>query len=58
MNSFVFFSPQKQLKREPRKFPKLIIKKNPIERLEDLEFSDFELVDYKPHGKISMEMSV
>ncbi|KAJ1675267.1 Thymidylate synthase [Spiromyces aspiralis] len=46
-----------QVEREPREFPKLLIKRR-IESVEDLSFEDFELVGYKPHGKIEMEMAV
>jgi len=46
-----------QLQREPRPFPKIAFKNKP-ENLEDLVFDDIELLDYKPHPKIDMEMSV
>ncbi|XP_061402915.1 thymidylate synthase-like [Musca vetustissima] len=46
-----------QLKRKPRKFPKLIIKRQ-VEDIEDFKFDDFEIVDYNPYPKIHMEMAV
>ncbi|KAJ1761158.1 hypothetical protein LPJ58_001339 [Coemansia sp. RSA 1591] len=46
-----------QLQREPRPFPKLIIKRAP-ENLEDFTMEDLELVGYAPHGKIQMDMAV
>jgi len=49
---------KKQLEREPRPFPTLRIKKDKIERLEDLTSDDFELIGYNPHPKIEMKMSV
>ncbi|KAJ2126363.1 Thymidylate synthase [Coemansia sp. RSA 720] len=46
-----------QLQREPRPFPKLIIKRSP-ENIEDFTMEDLELVGYAPHGKIQMDMAV
>ncbi|KAJ2456051.1 Thymidylate synthase [Coemansia sp. RSA 2336] len=46
-----------QLQREPRPFPKLLIKRTP-ENIEDFTIEDLEIVGYAPHGKISMEMAV
>jgi thymidylate synthase len=46
---------KEQLKREPLPLPKLIIAKKPIN---DLQFEDFELVDYNYHGKIKFEVAV
>ncbi|KAI9502973.1 thymidylate synthase/dCMP hydroxymethylase domain-containing protein [Coemansia spiralis] len=46
-----------QLEREPRSFPKLIIRRTP-ENIEDFTIDDFELVGYSPHGKIKMDMAV
>ncbi|KAJ2851734.1 Thymidylate synthase [Coemansia brasiliensis] len=46
-----------QLQREPRPFPKLIIKRTPT-NIEDFTIEDLEIVGYTPHGKISMEMAV
>ncbi|KAJ2785461.1 Thymidylate synthase [Coemansia javaensis] len=48
---------QVQLKREPRPFPKLHIKRTPA-RIEDFVMDDLELVGYDPHGKIQMDMAV
>lgn len=46
-----------QLEREPRAFPKLKI--NPDKtNIDDFEFSDFEVVGYRPHKAISMKMAV
>lgn len=46
---------KEQLKREPLPLPKLKIVKKPID---ELEFEDFELVDYKSHDKINFEVAV
>ncbi|KAM7347901.1 thymidylate synthase [Cochliomyia hominivorax] len=46
-----------QLKRKPRSFPKLHIKRQ-VTDIEDFKFEDFEVVDYKPYPKIEMEMAV
>ncbi|XP_023177474.1 thymidylate synthase [Drosophila hydei] len=46
-----------QVKREPRPFPKLVIKRE-TSNIEDLRYEDFELLGYNPHGKIQMEMAV
>ncbi|KAK8791962.1 hypothetical protein WA158_005352 [Blastocystis sp. Blastoise] len=46
-----------QLTREPKPFPKLIIKNN-HENIDDFVFDDFELVDYNPYGAIKMKMAV
>ncbi|XP_045608478.1 thymidylate synthase isoform X2 [Procambarus clarkii] len=48
---------EEQLKREPRPFPMLKIKRN-VKSINDFKFEDFELVGYKPHPKIQMEMAV
>ncbi|XP_075156631.1 thymidylate synthase [Haematobia irritans] len=48
---------KEQLKRKPRPFPKLIIKRK-VEDIEDFKFDDFEIVDYNPYPKIHMEMAV
>ncbi|XP_013105489.2 thymidylate synthase [Stomoxys calcitrans] len=48
---------REQLKRKPRPFPKLVIKRK-VEDIEDFKFEDFEIVDYKPYPKIQMEMAV
>lgn len=48
---------EEQLKRRPRKFPKLTIGRE-VDRIEDLNFDDFVLSGYNPHGTIKMKMSV
>ncbi|XP_065281714.1 thymidylate synthase isoform X2 [Dermacentor albipictus] len=48
---------KKQLEREPRPFPKLLIKRD-VTDIFDFKSSDFELCDYNPHPAIKMEMSV
>lgn len=48
---------QQQLERNPRPFP--ILKVNPnVKDIDSFQLSDFELVGYKPMGKIAMEMAV
>ncbi|XP_064634302.1 thymidylate synthase-like [Lineus longissimus] len=46
-----------QLQREPRPFPKLFIK-GTVTDIDDFKMEDFDLVDYKPHPKIAMDMAV
>ncbi|REL33663.1 thymidylate synthase [Rhodohalobacter sp. SW132] len=46
---------KEQLKREPRKLPELKIQKKPLNQL---EFSDFELLNYNPHDKIRFPVAV
>lgn len=46
-----------QLAREPRPYPKLIIKRKP-ESLFEYEFEDFEIVDYDPHPHIKAPVAV
>lgn len=46
-----------QLKREPRPYPKLVIKRK-VEDIDDFKMEDFEIVGYKPYPKIQMEMAV
>ncbi len=46
---------KEQLKREPRPLPKIKIADKP---LDELEFEDFELLDYNPHPKIRFEVAV
>lgn len=46
-----------QLTRKPRTFPKLVIKRK-LKCIEDFTFKDFELINYNPYPKISMEMAV
>jgi thymidylate synthase len=48
---------KEQLKRKPRPFPTLHIKRD-IQNIEDFQSDDFELRNYNPHPKISMEMAV
>jgi thymidylate synthase len=46
-----------QCKRTPQPFPKIHIKQK-ITNIEDFTFDDFEIVNYNPHPKIIMEMSI
>ena len=46
-----------QLSREPKPFPKLIIKRK-VDFIDDFTFEDFEVEGYDPHPKIAMEMAV
>lgn len=46
-----------QLKRKPKPFPKLKIKRQ-ITDIEDFKYEDFEIVGYKPHPRIKMAMAV
>ena len=46
-----------QLEREPKQFPKLVIKRK-VEKLEDFCIDDFEIKNYESHPKIVMEMAV
>lgn len=46
-----------QLTREPRKLPKLVIKRQ-VENIEDFVYEDFEIVDYDPHPAIKGKVSV
>jgi thymidylate synthase len=46
-----------QCKRTPQPFPKIHIKPK-ITNIEDFTFDDFEIVNYNPHPKIIMEMSI
>ena len=48
---------KEQLKREPRPFPTVNIKRK-VENIEDFTVDDFELVGYKPYPKIEMQMAV
>jgi thymidylate synthase len=48
---------KEQLKRKPRPFPTLRINREVL-NIEDFQSDDFELYNYKPHPKISMEMAV
>jgi dihydrofolate reductase/thymidylate synthase len=48
---------KQQLDRPPRAFPK--IKINPDKKnIDDFEYSDFEVIGYKPHKTIKMKMAV
>ena len=48
---------KEQLLRAPRAFPK--IKINPDKKgIDDFDFSDFEVIGYKPHKSIKMKMAV
>jgi len=46
-----------QLEREPKDFPKIVIKRK-VEKIEDFNIEDFEIVGYEPHPKIAMDMAV
>ncbi len=46
-----------QLQREPRPFPRLLIKTARAE-LGEFRFEDLELEGYAPHGPIKMDMAV
>lgn len=48
---------KEQLKREPTVFPKLKINSNCTD-IDGFKYEDFEVVGYKPHKSIKMEMSV
>ena len=48
---------EEQLKREPKPFPKLNIKRK-IENIEEFTIEDVEVVDYVSHPKIAMDMAV
>jgi thymidylate synthase len=48
---------KEQLKREPKPFPTIRFKRQ-IDNIDDFKFDDFELIDYKPHPTIKMEMAV
>lgn len=48
---------QEQLKRSPRPFPKLNIKRQ-ITDIDDFRFEDFEIVEYDPYPTIKMDMAV
>ena len=47
----------RQLKREPRELPKLLINPN-AKNIEDFKYEDFELVDYNPHKGIKGVVAV
>jgi thymidylate synthase len=48
---------KEQLKRKPRPFPKLKINPEKTD-IDSFEFSDFEVIGYKPHKPIKMTMAV
>ena len=48
---------KEQLKREPRPFPTVTIKRK-VENIEDFVYDDFVLEGYKPYPKIAMDMAV
>ena len=47
----------KQCERTPRPFPTLTINPNATS-IEELQYSDFTLHNYRPHASIKMEMAV
>jgi len=48
---------EEQLKRTPRQFPKLDIKRK-VDNIDDFVYEDFELLDYNPDKPIKMEMAL
>lgn len=48
---------KKQLSRQPRELPKMIINKN-VNSIFDYKFEDFELVNYNPHSVIKGKVAV
>lgn len=48
---------REQVQREPIAFPTLRIKRT-VERIEDFTFDDFEMINYKSHEPIKMDMAV
>ncbi|KAK9473118.1 thymidylate synthase/dCMP hydroxymethylase domain-containing protein [Dipodascopsis tothii] len=48
---------REQLARDPREFPTLEIRRR-VDDIDGFEYSDFEIVGYRPHAKIDMRMSV
>lgn len=48
---------REQISRRPRQFPKLKIVRD-VTDIDDFKYEDFEIVDYNPHGKVKMKMSV
>jgi len=46
-----------QLEREPKEFPKIVIKRK-VEKIEDFNIDDFDVVGYQSHPKIVMDMAV
>jgi thymidylate synthase len=48
---------KEQCARIPRNFPKIRVKRD-VTSIDDFKFEDFEVTDYNPHPKISMQMAV
>lgn len=48
---------QAQLQRQPRPFPKVQFKRA-FSSIDDVQYEDVELLNYHPHGKVEMKMSV
>ncbi|KAG0168580.1 Thymidylate synthase [Apophysomyces sp. BC1034] len=48
---------KQQVEREPRAFPTLTFRRK-IDNIDDFQYDDILLENYKPHGKIDMKMSV
>lgn len=48
---------REQIKREPRPFPKMKIKRK-VDSIDDFKMEDFELEGYDPHPVIKMPMAV
>lgn len=48
---------EEQIKREPRNFPVLNIKRQ-VTDIEDFKYEDFEVLNYNPHPIIKMDMAV
>lgn len=48
---------KEQIKRIPKTFPKLVIKRK-VTDIDDFKFEDFEVVHYDPYGPIKMKMAV
>ena len=46
-----------QVEREPRPFPTLKIARK-VADINDFKVEDFIIEDYRPHGKLAMQMSV
>lgn len=46
-----------QLRRKPRPFPQLIIKRK-VTSIDDFKFDDFEIVNYNPYPRIQLTMAV
>ena len=47
---------KEQIKRQPYEFPTITIK-NKYDNIDDYKLEDFEIHNYKSHGKIKMNMS-